>query len=90
MGDSNSDFHFPCSKCGACCRNIRNSELTIFLDRGDGTCKFYNDETKLCSNYDERPDICRITLYYQENLINVISWDNYVNINLEACKTLQK
>lgn len=89
MGDSNSNYNFPCNKCGACCRNIRNSELTIYLDRGDGICKFYHDETKLCSNYGNRPAICRISLYYQENLSNKMSWDNYVDINLEACKSLQ-
>lgn len=89
MVDLNSNYHFPCNKCGACCRNIRNSDLTIVLDRGDGICKFYNDETKLCSNYDNRPAICRVTSYYQEHLSKEMSWENYLNLNIEACKKLQ-
>ena len=87
MADLNSNF--PCNKCGACCRNIRNSDLTQFLDRGDGICKYYNDALKLCSIYESRPNICRVELYYKEHLVNDMSWDSYVNINLEACKTLR-
>ena len=41
---------FECDKCGACCRSLKRSELYSKLDRGDGVCKYLNDN--LCSIYD--------------------------------------
>ncbi|PQJ97628.1 YkgJ family cysteine cluster protein [Chromatium okenii] len=80
---------FPCNRCGACCQNTNLSTKTTFLDRGDGLCRYFNEEEKLCSIYNERPDICRIGLQYQLNYQDTIIWDDFVTLNLQACEYLR-
>lgn len=61
---------FECDKCGACCRSLKCSELYSKLDRGDGVCKYLNDN--LCSIYDTRPVLCRVEsvmIYILKNYI---------------------
>ena len=55
---------FKCDKCGLCCQNLKKSYLYKDLDRGDGICKYYNTETKLCTIYSSRPLICNIEESY--------------------------
>lgn len=81
---------FPCYKCGACCMNVDKSVHTKFLDRGDGICSEYDTNTKLCKIYDKRPDICRIDLQYKRHYSEEYSWNEFVQINLEACKRLEE
>ena len=50
---------FPCTACGKCCQNVDKSEQTVFLDRGDGTCRHFNEDTKLCLIYENRPLVCQ-------------------------------
>lgn len=40
---------FKCDKCGLCCENLKMSSLYKELDRGDGICKNYDVNTKLCN-----------------------------------------
>jgi Fe-S-cluster containining protein len=47
---------FPCNGCGACCKSIQLSELTSWLDRGDGVCKFFDAMHNICTIYENRPD----------------------------------
>lgn len=54
---------FECDCCGECCRNLHKSKLYAALDRGDGTCRYLNDN--LCSIYDERPLLCRVDDCYE-------------------------
>ena len=49
---------FYCDNCGACCRNIGQSETYEELDRGDGVCKFLVGNS--CSIYAERPVMCKV------------------------------
>lgn len=79
---------FPCTKCGACCRNVHLSKLTAYLDSGNGVCLYYDIKTSLCKIYKKRPDICNIEKYYKEHFKNTIKWDKFVEINLIACKQL--
>lgn len=39
---------FTCDKCGLCCMHIDESSLDEGMNRGDGVCKFFNDNTYLC------------------------------------------
>lgn len=80
---------FPCTQCGLCCQNVNLATETEFLDRGDGTCKHYNTTTKHCSIYAERPDICRVLLQYTIRYEKYYTWDEYVDLNLKICTTLQ-
>lgn len=79
---------FPCTACGKCCQNVGNSSLTVFLDRGDSTCRHFDDRTKLCTIYADRPLVCRVEDYYKKYLSHSIEWDDFVKINLEVCNKL--
>ena len=80
---------FNCSKCGCCCKNIRMSSLTMFLDRGDGVCKFFDDSTFLCKVYNDRPSICRVDDAYIQ-FATKMSIEKYYSLNSEACEMLQE
>lgn len=80
---------FPCSSCGLCCKSLKNNPLAIDLDRGDGICRHLNIATNLCQIYDERPLICCVEEFYKQNLKDKISWREFVNFNIQACKALQ-
>ncbi|WP_427916256.1 YkgJ family cysteine cluster protein [Shewanella algae] len=81
---------FPCDACGQCCRNVNLSELTAYLDRGDGTCINFCDASKLCSIYETRPLICRVEEYYEKNLSDVYSWEEFIELNTAICKQLKE
>ena len=79
---------FPCYKCGKCCSNVNLATETAFLDRGDGICRSFDTETKLCTIYKKRPDICKIDLQYNKNYSHLYSWNDFVEINLKICDLL--
>ncbi|WP_366511601.1 YkgJ family cysteine cluster protein [Cedecea davisae] len=79
---------FPCNACGKCCRRVNASPETAFLDRGDGTCHNFLEETHLCAIYESRPLVCRVEDYYRARLQNVISWEEFVRINIAICEKL--
>lgn len=81
---------FPCTSCGECCRRVYLSSETESLDRGDGVCKYFNDNANICLNYENRPLICRVEDYYKQNLKDTVSWEYFVMINLEVCRDFQK
>ena len=60
------------------------------LDRGDGTCIFYNEETKLCTIYESRPIICNIEKAYEVYFLNEIEKGEYYRLNYEVCKKLKE
>ncbi len=66
------------------------SEITAYLDKGDGVCRHFDDTTNLCSIYDDRPLICRVEDYYNVNLSHEITWEKFSKINENICKQLQK
>ena len=65
---------FPCTGCGLCCQiqgviktlgplsgvSKEQAELAASLDRGDGTCRNYDEESRKCKVYDDRPYLCRV------------------------------
>lgn len=81
---------FNCDKCGLCCQNLKISSLYKDLDRGDGTCIFYNEDTKLCNIYENRPIICNIEKFYKVYFAGKIKKYNYYKLNYEACKKLKE
>jgi len=83
-------MNFPCSRCGACCRNVYLADETKMLDRGDGCCIHYDDQTKLCTVYDQRPSVCRVDVQFRENYSHLMSWNEFCKINLDACKKLSE
>ncbi|WP_342322956.1 YkgJ family cysteine cluster protein [Kosakonia sp. BYX6] len=79
---------FPCTACGKCCRRVNASPETAFLDRGDGACRHFDDDSHLCRIYEQRPLVCRVEEYYRQNLAAIIPWDEFVRINLAICEKL--
>ena len=56
---------FKCDCCGLCCMKVSESPLYCDLDRGDGICKFFNCETRLCNIYENRPVRCNVDKMYE-------------------------
>lgn len=81
---------FNCDKCGLCCKTVSTNEIYQHLDRGDGTCTYFNCDTNLCTIYEKRPIICRIEEAYDKLFINSLTKEEYYKLNYEACKILKK
>ena len=80
---------FKCNRCGCCCKNIGYVEEAAHLDRGDGVCKYYSDDKKMCTIYDFRPDICRVDKMYKR-FKDKMTYDEYLNLSYESCEELRK
>lgn len=79
---------FPCNGCGKCCRRVDQSTETDWLDRGDGVCRHFSDDSKQCLIYAQRPLVCRVEDYYVQHLSSKFTWHDFVRINLEICARL--
>lgn len=79
---------FPCTACGKCCRKVNLSEQTSYLDRGDGVCFHFNEQTNLCNIYQHRPLVCRVEEYYKIYLSHLYEWDEFVELNIAICEKL--
>ncbi|MBE8954164.1 MAG: YkgJ family cysteine cluster protein [Quinella sp. 2Q5] len=79
---------FDCSRCGACCRNIRRADFPHDLDRGDGVCKNFDEATNLCTVYATRPIFCNVDAWYEKFLANTMSREDFYALNHEACRRL--
>ncbi len=80
---------FPCNQCGLCCRSVHLSEVTNYLNRGDGTCRHFDDVSRLCQIYAQRPEICRVDKMYQQHYQASVTWGKFVEINIAVCQQLQ-
>ena len=80
---------FPCTACGLCCKKVHLSEQTSWLNRGDGVCRYFDEQTNLCTIYEQRPLVCRVEEYYLQHLTQHYSWQEFVRINLEVCQRFQ-
>lgn len=81
---------FPCTRCGLCCQQVHLSDETRFLDRGDGTCRYFEDGSRGCAIYVERPDTCRVDRQYTLRYVQLYTCDEYVAANLAVCSALEK
>jgi len=86
---ADSPRNFPCNQCGECCRRVHLLAETASLDRGDGTCRHFDDDFKRCRIYQQRPDICRVDRQYELHYRPVMTWEDFVELNQSACKSLQ-
>ena len=81
---------FHCDKCGKCCQYIGRSPIYSFLDRGDGVCRYYEDNTKLCSIYKNRPVICRVDDMYDLYFKEMMTKEEYYELNYQSCMQLKE
>lgn len=80
---------FQCDCCGLCCQHLSNLTGYEDLDDGTGVCRYYNEETKLCTIYDMRPLKCNVQkayLLYQQ----FMTYEEYLQLNQEGCKRLKE
>ena len=64
---------FHCDCCGLCCMNLDKSDLYSDLNRGDGICKYFDEQTHLCSIYDSRPEKCNRDKSYERLFKGVVT-----------------
>lgn len=61
------------------------------MDPGNGVCKFLDQDTNLCTIYEDRPLICRVDdLYNEVQLSKSISKRDWHRVNEKICKKLQE
>lgn len=80
---------FQCDRCGICCKKVYKSSLYSYLDRGDGTCRYFDDQSKLCTIYEKRPEICNVDRSYDRFFSDKYSLNEYYQMNYYACGTLK-
>ena len=68
--------------------HVDRVELLRGLDRGDGQCRYL--EGRLCTIYDERPDICNVDKMYDRFFRDLMSNKEYYQRNLEGCRDIRK
>ena len=79
---------FHCDQCGECCRNLDKSPLYKDLDRGDGVCRYLCGN--LCSIYETRPLLCRVDACYELFFQELVSRDEFYEMNYRVCRKFKK
>ncbi|MBQ6296724.1 MAG: YkgJ family cysteine cluster protein [Selenomonadaceae bacterium] len=80
---------FPCEKCGACCRHIDDIFFVENMSLPDGTCKFFDKKTNLCTIYSARPLFCNVDAYYEKFFSNIMSREAFYSKNKELCQFMR-
>jgi len=78
---------FPCTKCGACCKSIRASAFTAWLDREDGVCRYLKKD--ICTIYENRPDVCNVKTLYKKYYRDSYTWPEFIKENQKICEILK-
>lgn len=81
---------FKCDCCGLCCCNLDKSSIYQDLDRGDGICKYFDENTRLCKVYENRPLKCRVDEMYEFFFMEEMPLEEFYELNYEACEKLKK
>lgn len=83
------DRIFHCDRCGICCTKLKLSNIYSELDSGNGICKFFDMSTKLCTIYENRPEICDVKAMYKY-FKNMMTFNEYILSNERCCKRLKE
>lgn len=78
---------FFCDKCGLCCRHIDKVPQLARFDLGNGTCKYL--QNNLCSIYEKRPEICNVDLMYEKYFEDILSREDFYQLNYSGCIKLK-
>lgn len=81
---------FPCDKCGICCTKLKGNIIYSKLDRGDGVCIHFDKHNRLCSIYNNRPEICNVMLMYEKLFNKIYTIDEFISENKKFCHVWQK
>ena len=77
-------FKCDCDKA-FCCRSVGHLPE---LSSVNGVCDQLDTQTNRCKIYDSRPLICRVDDFWEQNLQNIISKEEWYSENEKACKFL--
>ena len=69
---------------------VGSSSIYRHLDRGDGVCRFYADETHKCSIYATRPLLCNVDAYYDKYVRGKMSRNEFYELNYDRCRKLKE
>jgi len=81
---------FPCTSCGLCCQNISGVEELKEYDLGNGICKYFNPQHKICTIYETRPNICRVDKMFEIKYKKYFTLKDFYRENAKVCNTLQE
>ena len=81
---------FPCTSCGLCCQNISNIKDLKEYDLGNGTCKYLDSISNLCTIYENRPDICRVDKMFDLVYSSEFTQEEFYIENAKVCNNLQE
>ena len=75
-----------CSKCKhhSCCKHV----IPELARENSTICRFFDEETGLCTIYDNRPWICNTDYMYEHYYKERMTREEYDRRNSEACKLL--
>lgn len=79
---------FQCSKCGECCRNLDKAAIYSELHNGDGICRYLVKNE--CSIYNDRPLLCRVDQSYEIFFKEIMTYDEYLQLNYKSCEILKQ
>ena len=81
---------FVCDKCGLCCMSVGQSDVYKILDRGDGICQYFDENSNLCLIYENRPLFCKVDEMYEICFKDKITIEEYYNLNYKSCSKLKE
>ncbi|RDU59867.1 YkgJ family cysteine cluster protein [Helicobacter sp. MIT 14-3879] len=81
---------FPCTICGACCKNIKGIAELASFDLGNGICKYLDKQSNCCRIYANRPEICRVDVIYEKRYAGHYTKEAFYQLNIESCRFLQE
>lgn len=79
-------YPYSCEQCGNCCRHVDFIEEMSEYDRGDGVCKYLNNNK--CKIYNARPNICNGKFVY-ENFYSNMTVAAYHEMIKDYCELIR-
>lgn len=80
-------MNFYCDKCGLCCRNVDKVPQLSAFNSGNGSCIYLKGN--LCSIYEKRPEICNVDLMYEKYFEDILSKEEFYQLNYSGCRKLK-
>lgn len=78
-----------CTGCKApCCRHVGDVPLMKQNDRGDGVCRFLDDDSR-CTIYSSRPLVCNTDKLFDVLFSGSMGREEFDAMNAKACEVLR-
>ncbi|MBQ9480439.1 MAG: YkgJ family cysteine cluster protein [Selenomonadaceae bacterium] len=77
---------FDCERCGRCCRRVGRTALGEDMALLDGSCRYLDKATNLCTIYERRPLICRVDDFYDAYMSKAMTREEFYRRNKNVCR----